>query len=319
MPRMLTAAWLMALATAASLAQPAAVSRVTPSGFLLSSTGLTEQELIDALVPSVRFGNTSIYFGFLQVSAANQDPVIAAFRDGVRLWERADYETTGDDGRAVGILWDGRDRLYAAFTATGTQAGPDYRRFTTTGWLTSYGSGGGARAAIVLRLDPETGIPFEEGSFFRAQLSTGRTNTVVVESLAFCDNTDVLVELGSFFFPLRTDTSPMTFDGVAPSPFPYRLRMTADMSAALQAEAIGFDGTTSFSPALTECVPPPATFDCGDADLNGDGFADGNDISLHLDRSAAQSQAADVTADGRIDVFDLLEVIGRIEQGCDPA
>jgi hypothetical protein len=47
------------------------------------------------------------------------------------------------------------DALYGVFTATGTQgtSSTDYRRFTTTGWLTSYGAGGGPKVSVILKIN----------------------------------------------------------------------------------------------------------------------------------------------------------------------
>ncbi|NJL83664.1 MAG: hypothetical protein HC890_13210 [Chloroflexaceae bacterium] len=161
----------------------------------------SEATLMARGAASVSFGDTTIYIGTTQVSSINQNPIITSFTNGVRDWAVTNYETGGADSRGQGLLWDGGSNLYAVFTTDGTQgqASQDFRRFTTGGWLTSYGAGGGPRASVLLKLDPlnGSGIP-GRGTFIRAQTSTGRTNTVVPTGLDFLG--DNLVFLGNSFF-----------------------------------------------------------------------------------------------------------------------
>ena len=194
----------------------------------------------------VESGNRRIFIGTHQASAINQNPVIASFTGTTRDWAVADYETGGNDGRGMGLLWDQAGRLYAAFTITGNDMfNISLSRFATDGWLSSYGSGGGARATFLLRLDPATGQAIE-GTFIRAQLSTGNTNTLVPVGLDFVGN-HVVLRAESFFSPLRTDQQRMVQDGSGASPFDYQVLFDASLGNALIAEAIGWDGVTAFS------------------------------------------------------------------------
>ena len=124
--------------------------------------------------PKVVSGTTSIYIGYQQVSSKNKDPRIIRFDNGVKKWCRSDYETTNDDGTGYGLLWSG-SVLYGVFTSTGTQTGNDFRLFATGRWLSSYGSGGGAKVAVIARINPENGT-VDYATFFSAKKpSDGKT------------------------------------------------------------------------------------------------------------------------------------------------
>lgn len=214
----------------------------------------TEASLISRGVTSIKFGNTSIYIGYTQASSINKNPIIASYTNGVRNWVRTDYETTGADGAGRGLLSDGAGRLYAVFTTDGTQGTPsqDYRRFTGSGWLPTYGPGGGPTVSVLLRLNPKTGAGIVgAGTFIRANLqSNGRTNTLRPTGLNFFG--DQVVFLGSSFYaPLGTDRKPMTQTTPGGSPFQYRAVFNANLTQALRSEAIGWNGVTAFAPLTT--------------------------------------------------------------------
>jgi hypothetical protein len=216
--------------------------------------------------PSVSIGDLTVYIGYRQVSADNQDPVVRAFSasDPAGGYVRTDYETSGDDGRGFGLLTDGVS-LYALFSATGTQGAPatDYRRFTAGGWLPSYGSGGGARVSVLARLDPATGEPIE-GTFVSAILASGNANTLVGTGLDYRTlpggETAILVEGDSFFSPRGLDGQALDDAGATGSPFAYRLLLTPDLTTALAAEAGGWvrEGVAIPAPGVIP-LPPSAT------------------------------------------------------------
>lgn len=186
---------------------------------------------------SVTSGNSTIYIGYNQASGNNQNPIIARYDSGTRVWCRDDYETNGDDGRGYGIYWDGTT-LYGAFTATGTQGDStsDYRRFTANGWLTSYGQGGGPRVAVILRIDPSNGEP-TGGTFLTARLSNGNSNSLSITGLSLLDNGNLIVNANSWFSPRNIDKSPMQCSGS--SPFSYTIEFNPGLSQAIGAEAQG--------------------------------------------------------------------------------
>jgi len=207
-----------------------------------SGVDTTNEAAVRALGgPVVTVGNSSIYIGYEQVSSNNQNPRLIRFTNGVRDWYRTDYEVTDDDSTGVGLLWDGAQTLYATFTSTGSQGTPDqdFRRFATNGWLSSYGQGGGAKVAIVAKLDPSTGN-VQNATFVSAVLNNGNSNSLAVKELSLSGN-NVVVSGDSFFFPRRADKTAMVNTGVdQQSPFDYTIEFTPDLSTAVRAVAPDF-------------------------------------------------------------------------------
>lgn len=209
-------------------------SKVSDSAVTFSCQD-SEQTLIANNVTSVRFGRKALYIGYRQVSGNNQNPIMARFDKGVLTWCREDYETSGDDGRGYGILWNGRSQLYVVFSATGTQGDSslDYRRFTSSGWLTSYGQGGGGRVSVLAQIEPATGEP-TRGSFVTAVLSSGNSNTLVPTKLAFRKN-KVFFYGDSYYSPRRPDKTAMTCEGS--SPFASVFQFSRDLSRVISSSA----------------------------------------------------------------------------------
>ncbi|BAZ49155.1 hypothetical protein NIES4103_17660 [Nostoc sp. NIES-4103] len=184
--------------------------------------------------PRVVSGKTSIYIGYQQVTSSNKDPRIIRFDNGIKKWCRSDYETTADDGTGYGLLWSG-SVLYGVFTSTGTQTGNDFRRFATGRWLSSYGSGGGAKVAVIARINPDNGT-VNYATFFSAKKPTdGKTNSLIVKSLSW-NGTNLTVQADSWFSPRRANTNAMTCTGS--SPFKYTVIFTGDLTKVNSASAV---------------------------------------------------------------------------------
>jgi hypothetical protein len=181
------------------------------------------------------FGSSSIYIGYQQVSSINKDPRIIRFDNGVASWCRSDYETTADDGTGYGLYWDGADTLFGVFSATGTQTGNDFRRFSVGRWLPSYGSGGGPRVAIIAKINPTNG-DVQYSTYLSARLSDGKSNSLVVTAIN-ATSTEVVVNANSWFSPRRTNKLSMSCNGT--SPFPYTIIFATDLVTALNATAPG--------------------------------------------------------------------------------
>lgn len=198
----------------------------------------TEAELLEAGVVSIENNGSRFFIGYEQVSANNQNPIVLRFDNGELTWKRDDYETSGDDGKGYGLLWDGLNRLYAVFSATGTQgeASEDYRRFCSEGWLTSYGSGGGPKVAVIAQLNANTGEP-EHGTFLYAKKENNETNSLVIKDITFDDDFYVVLTADSWYSPLNTNKEPMTCS--ASSPFNYQITFDAYLQNALSTNADG--------------------------------------------------------------------------------
>ncbi|MHC5614935.1 MAG: hypothetical protein ACYTXA_29145 [Nostoc sp.] len=156
--------------------------------------------------PKVKNGNTTIYIGYQQVSSNNKNPVTIRFNNGIKTWCRSDYETTNDDGTGYGLYWDGNNVLYGIYSSTGSQTGNDFRRFATGRWLSSYGSGGGPKVAVIARINPANG-EVNYATFLSAKKPTdGKTNSLVVNNLSW-NGTNLTVQATSWWTPRRANTN----------------------------------------------------------------------------------------------------------------
>lgn len=203
----------------------------------------TEAQVAASGAARVSAGGSTIYVGYQQVSANNQNPIVRSF--GANEWCRTDYEETNDDGRAYALWWDGTT-LFVVFSATGTQAGPNYTRWTSAGWLPNYGAGGGPKVSIILRMNPTNGEPIE-GTYLSARLqSNGNTNSLTVTNLQLLANGNLIVSASSASFPREIDRSSMSCTG---GPYNYVVELNSTLSAALGATSSG----------CTPTSPPPST------------------------------------------------------------
>lgn len=185
--------------------------------------------------PRVTYGSSTIYIGYQQVTSLNKDPRIVRFDNGVRKWCRSDYETTLDDGAGYGLFWNGTV-LYGVFSSTGTQIGLDFRRFATSGWLTNYGFGGGAKVAVLARINPVDGTVNAATFVSSKKPSDGKTNSLVVKALSW-NGSALTVNADSWWTPRRVDRNSMNCTGA--SPFKYTLKFSGDLKTISSATAVG--------------------------------------------------------------------------------
>ncbi len=155
------------------------------------------------------------------------------FDGGRQTWCRTDLERTGDDGNAYGLFWSG-STLLAVVSATGAQGSPseDLRRFTASGWLTSYSDaapmgGGGPKVAAVVRLDPATGAGIPGNGTWLTANRKGKVNSVAVTAIAPAGG-GYRITINSWFSPRGIDRKPLTCTGGSP------FAMTYTFDAALR-------------------------------------------------------------------------------------
>lgn len=192
---------------------------------------VTFQQLVDSGVARVACGGKTFFIATVQVSADNQNPAVIAFSNGNRLWYRDDYEKTAPDGTGLGLATDGTD-LYGVFTVDGgTYDTPFFTDYTANGWISSYGSGGGAKVTVILKLDPEDGAPVA-GTFVIAKLSNGNTNSLLGTDLRVYAEW-LLFSADSWYSPLDINRERITVSG--DSPFQYRLKLKKDLTGAIEA------------------------------------------------------------------------------------
>lgn len=153
-------------------------------------------------------GGNVYEYGFNQVSSVNQNSFITK-RDSQNnvLWSLS-HASSATDERAVFLTEDTVGTPWAVFTTDGgsldsgfiTQNTNTAPGAFTNVFLNSYGVGGGPKVSIIARLDPLTG-KIQKGTFLRARLGSGRTNTLVVSELSVDANGIVTAEGTSFSSP----------------------------------------------------------------------------------------------------------------------
>ncbi|MEH1802713.1 MAG: hypothetical protein V7L13_26850 [Nostoc sp.] len=183
--------------------------------------------------PRVVNGSTSFYIGYQQLSN-NKNPVTIRFNNGIKTWCRTDYETTNDDGTGYGLYWNGSDVLYGIYSSTGSQTGNDFRRFASGRWLTSYGSGGGPKVAVIARINPANGEVSYATFLSAKKADNGQTNSLVVNNLSW-NGANLTVQAKSWWTPRRVNTNSMSCSGS--SPYPYTVIFTGDLRTVTSASA----------------------------------------------------------------------------------
>ncbi|MBN3885511.1 MAG: hypothetical protein V7K64_23925 [Nostoc sp.] len=183
--------------------------------------------------PRVVNGSTSFYIGYQQLSN-NKNPVTIRFNNGIKTWCRTDYETTNDDGTGYGLYWNGSDVLYGIYSSTGSQTGNDFRRFASGRWLTSYGSGGGPKVAVIARINPANGEVSYATFLSAKKADNGQTNSLVVNNLSW-NGANLTVQAKSWWTPRRANTNSMSCSGS--SPYPYTVIFTGDLRTVTSASA----------------------------------------------------------------------------------
>jgi hypothetical protein len=193
----------------------------------------------------IQLGTQTIYIGTQQVSSTNQNPIIASFDSSnpANRWVQTGYEVTGADGRGYGLFWSGSN-LYGVFSVDGTQGTPDqdFRRASaddTQAWLRSYGQGGGAKVAVLARLDPATGAMID-AAYLSAILSDGKSNSLAVTNVTVNAAGNLVVSAQSYYAPRRPDGQAMTQTSSDSSPFDYTVEITPDLKTVVSTAAIGW-------------------------------------------------------------------------------
>ncbi|GAB4434272.1 MAG: hypothetical protein OHK0011_17390 [Turneriella sp.] len=181
----------------------------------------------------IKLSDGTVKLGTLQVSAKNQDPVVAFYRDNKLVFCSADYDTSPVDSRAVAATAD-KEHLYVAFSVDGGAKHPKtFTRFTAGGWQNSYGAGGGAKVLVILKIRKADGVAVA-GTYVAAKKQDGKTNSVALKKLEFTNNS-VKLTADSWYSPLKTDKSGYECSG--PSPFAYTLQLSADLGTAMSTAA----------------------------------------------------------------------------------
>lgn len=189
----------------------------------------TPQSAIPTSTPTITVGSSTYFAGTNQISSSNQNPVVARFTGGIQDWCYDTYEVSPVDGRAYGLLATPVGDVYVVFSVDGGDSGFNFG--STGGWLTSYGSGGGPKVSVISRINPNDGSPLN-GTFVRAILPNGNTNTLRIESIQWNTGSNTVVVAGvSTYSPLRTDRTAFACQGS--SPFTFNAEFNPSLTTAL--------------------------------------------------------------------------------------
>jgi hypothetical protein len=209
------------------------------------SSNSSEAAIAASGAAKIKLGSQTIYIGTQQVSSINQNPIVASFdpTNPSNRWVRTDYEVTGADGRGYGLFWSGTG-LYGVFSVDGTQGtiAQDFRRVSgsaTQPWLRSYGKGGGAKIAVLAKLNPANGV-MTSAVYLSAVLSNGNSNSFAIAGLETATNGNIVVKAKSYFAPRRPDGTAMTQTTTGSSPFNYTLEISPDLKTVVRTAAIGW-------------------------------------------------------------------------------
>jgi hypothetical protein len=174
-----------------------------------------------------------VKLGTLQVSKKNQNPIVAFFQSGKQVFCRKDIDASPVDARAIAATAD-KEHLYVAFSTDGGANNPiTFTRFTKNGWQKSYGSGGGAKVIVLLKIRKADG-EVAGGTYVTARKDDGKTNSIVVKKLSY-ENNSVQLQADSWYSPLRIDQTPYSCSGK--SPFFYTIQLSPDLTTAMSTNA----------------------------------------------------------------------------------
>ncbi len=170
-----------------------------------SETPNEELNLSSSATATDKDGN--IYeVGFEQASSINQNPFVRKTDEsGNTLW-KVNYEKSAVDGRAVLVAIDDNNNVWVTFTVDGgsnedtniTKHAVANDAFQNV-YANSYGSGGGPKASLLAKINPDNG-KMEKATFLTARLSSGKTNTLQIEKIGF-SATGILLEVKSAAWP----------------------------------------------------------------------------------------------------------------------
>ena len=204
-------------------------------------------DLIASNADRIKIGTQTIYIGTEQVTSINQNPIIRSIdpANPSNNWLRTDIETTGTDGRGLGLAWTG-SALYGVFSVDGTQGTPsqDFRRASggaQQNWLKSFGPGGGKKVAVIGQLDPATG-KLLKAAHLSAVLSNGQSNSLSVKGMTTNSAGNLVISASSYSSPRKPDGKALTRNpgNKAGSPFDYTLEITPDLSRVVSTSAKGW-------------------------------------------------------------------------------
>lgn len=158
--------------------------------------------------------------GYDQVTSINQNPFVRKLNaSGQEVW-RVVYENTPVDGRAVWVALDANQSPYVVFSVDGgsndaaaiNKKELDNANAFSGVFQSGYGSGGGPKASIIARLNPDNG-KIAKATFVTARLTDGKTNTLNITKFGF-QNGKVAFEVSAAAWPPGEGSSYVRFPNI---------------------------------------------------------------------------------------------------------
>lgn len=156
--------------------------------------------------------------GYDQVTSINQDAYVEKKNASGQVVWRLNYENTAPDGRGVWIALDENDTPWVIFSIDGGsgEAGYITRKEVegtpfSSSFLSGYGKGGGAKVAVLARLNPATG-KIVKATFLVSRTNEGnhnavdKTNSLEVTKFGVA-NGKVVLEANSWFKPFSNQAT----------------------------------------------------------------------------------------------------------------
>ncbi|MFW5803922.1 MAG: hypothetical protein ACOCWG_01670, partial [bacterium] len=130
--------------------------------------------------------------GYIQRPDNQDTRVTKKDKNGKVIWE-LEHAASETDERAILVSLDEDENPWVVFIVLGGSNNDKYitRKETSPGafdhvFLNSFGNGGNKQVSVVTRLNPQTG-KIEKGTFLTARLSSGKTNSLIVDGIAIKD------------------------------------------------------------------------------------------------------------------------------------
>lgn len=284
----------------------------------LACATATETTFRNSNAAALTAGNRNVYAGYRQVSDINQNPIIAAYSavTGEKMFCREDYETSGVDGRAEALHYNGTDVYVYIRVDGGFTGGPilDAASSNAQSWTRSIGPANSGNFAIIARLNPDNG-DLTGAAFITAILSNGKSNSVGIKAVQCTSEGNVRVRADSFFSPRRIDGTAMTDNGAGGSPHDYTIDFTPDLTQVLYTSAVNWETLGTPSTVVT-CPDSSLGPIGGNLDINSDNRITPADAIFVINRigntPTGNDAPADVDGDTAITVSDATAVIRQM-------
>jgi hypothetical protein len=176
-------------------------------------------EVVLTAVNTVTDKQNNVYtVGYDQVTSVNQDAYVQKKNANGQVVWRLNYENTTPDSRGVWIALDENDTPWVIFSIDGGSGDTGYiTRKEIEGapfsgsFLSGYGKGGGAKVAVLARLNPTTG-KMVKATFLVSRTNEGnhnavdKTNSLEVTKFGVADG-KVVLEANAWFKPFSNQAT----------------------------------------------------------------------------------------------------------------